>query len=49
MSEDRDRQHAGGSIVDTARANMSSEELAKDDERWREEQTNKKEQKEDRS
>jgi hypothetical protein len=49
MSEDRDRQHAGGSIVDTARANMSSEELKKDDQQQREEQKSVPARQEDRS
>jgi hypothetical protein len=30
MPDDRDGQHAGGSIVDTTRANTSPEEIKKD-------------------
>jgi hypothetical protein len=33
MSKDRDGEHAGGSIVDTTRANTSPEQIEKDNEK----------------
>jgi hypothetical protein len=33
MSKERDGKHAGGGIVDTARANTSSEQIEKDNEK----------------
>jgi hypothetical protein len=37
MSKDRDGKHAGGSIVDTAQANTSTEQIEKDNEKRRKE------------
>ncbi|MFI6073941.1 hypothetical protein ACIA5C_20440 [Actinoplanes sp. NPDC051343] len=38
MPNDRDGQHAGGSIVDTPRANMSPEQIQRDNEARQREQ-----------
>jgi hypothetical protein len=37
MTNDRDGEHAGGSIVDTARANTSPEQIKKDNQKRRNE------------
>lgn len=38
MPDDRDGKHAGGSIVDSTRANMSPEQIEKDNEARQKEQ-----------
>jgi hypothetical protein len=38
MPQDRDGKHAGGSIVDTTRANTSPEQIEKDNEKREREQ-----------
>jgi|tagenome__1003787_1003787.scaffolds.fasta_scaffold14856340_2 hypothetical protein len=38
MTKDRDGKHAAGSIVDTTRANESSEQIEKDNEKRRKEE-----------
>ena len=48
MAKNRDGEHAGGSIVDTARANESSEQIKKDNEQRLQEEKSRRD-KEDKS